>query len=71
MTQISLVETMKLAISAPKHELEKKQNSAMAKVTDEFNWDSAGNSLISQLEKAAYDYRQRFTGKKPETGRQG
>jgi flagellar biosynthesis chaperone FliJ len=60
-----------LAISAPKHELEKKQNSAMAKVTDEFNWDSAGNSLISQLEKAAYDNRQWFTGKKPETGRQG
>ena len=65
----SLVETMKLAISASKHELEKKQNNAMAKVTDEFNWDSAGKSLISQLEKAAYDYRQRFIGKKPETGR--
>lgn len=66
----SLAETMKLAISAGKAELEQKQTNAINKVADEFNWDSAGKSLISQLETAVNDYRQRLTGKKPETGRQ-
>jgi DNA primase large subunit len=56
----SLKDTMKLIIRTSEGELEMKQKSSYQKILDDFQWNSTVKQLVSHLETAANDYRERI-----------
>ena len=57
----SLKDTMKAIIRTPEPDLHRKQMACYQKVLHNFRWESTVNQLVSHLQSAAHDYRERIT----------
>lgn len=57
----SLKDTMKAIIRTPAPELRSKQMACYQKVLHNFRWETTVNQLVSHLQTASHDYRERIT----------
>ncbi|MEK0421321.1 MAG: hypothetical protein RLZZ161_1172, partial [Bacteroidota bacterium] len=62
----SLKDRMKAIIRTNSGVLRQKQMAAYEKVLDDFRWESTVNQLVSHLETAAHDYRERIARQQPQ-----
>jgi glycosyltransferase involved in cell wall biosynthesis len=62
----SLKDRMKAIIRTNSGVLRQKQMAAYEKVLDDFQWESTVNQLVSHLETAAHDYRERIARQQPQ-----
>jgi len=60
-----LKDSMKAIIRTSANTLRQKQLAAYEKVLNEFQWESTVNQLVSHLETAAHDYRERIARQQP------